>query len=36
MKIFYEKDTNNNLICIKVAIPGKKNSIVYIKDAVKS
>ena len=29
-------DTNNNLICIKGSIPGKKNSIVYIKDAVKS
>ena len=31
-----EVDTNNNLICIKGSIPGKKNSIVYIKDAVKS
>ena len=29
-------DTNNNLICVKGSIPGKKNSIVYIKDAVKS
>jgi len=31
-----EVDTKNNLICIKGSIPGKKNSIVYIKDAVKS
>jgi len=28
-------DEINNLIIIKGSIPGKKNSIVYIKDAVK-
>ena len=28
-------DTNNNLIAIKGSVPGKKNSTVFIKDAVK-
>ena len=28
-------DLNNNLIAIKGSLPGKKNTIVFIKDAVK-
>ena len=28
-------DTNNNLLIIKGSIPGKKNSIIYLKDSVK-
>ena len=30
-----EIDTNNNLLVVKGSIPGKKNSIVFIKDAIK-
>ncbi len=30
-----EVDSNNNLLIVKGSIPGKKNSIVYIKDSVK-
>ena len=30
-----EVDTNNNLLMVKGSVPGKKNSIVFIKDAIK-
>ena len=30
-----EIDTNNNLLVVKGSVPGKKNSIVFIKDAIK-
>ena len=30
-----EIDNNNNLIIIKGSVPGKKNTIVYLKDAIK-
>ena len=30
-----EIDNNNNLLIVKGSIPGKKNSIIYLKDSVK-
>ena len=34
LKVIYV-DTENNLLMVKGSVPGKKNSIVYLKDSVK-